>query len=76
MQTVTFLKKYKPRYALISKYYDSPQAASAKFEGKVDQGIMDRRMKVIEGEMQQAGVICNLDGSDFMQERFQRVNKR
>lgn len=76
METVGFLKKYRPTYALVSKYYDAPGALSSKMNGKNDDNTMNKRLKLIENEMKKAGIVYNIDGSDFMQNRFLRINKK
>jgi tRNA A37 methylthiotransferase MiaB len=74
METVNFLRKYKPAYALVSKYYDAPGAPASNMENKIDNDTMNRRLKIIEDEMKNTGIVYNIDGADFMQNRFSRIN--
>lgn len=75
-ETVNFLKKYRPTYALVSKYYDAPAALSSKMCNKNDDNTINDRLKYIEGEMKKTGIVYNIDGSGFMQDRFLRINKK
>lgn len=75
MGTVNFLRKYKPAYALVSKYYDAPGAPASNMENKIDNDTMNERLKIIEDAMKNAGIVYNIDGADFMQNRFSRINK-
>jgi tRNA A37 methylthiotransferase MiaB len=75
METVNFLRKYKPAYALVSKYYDAPGAPASNMENKIDNDTMNRRLKIIEDAMKNTSIVYNIDGADFMQNRFSRINK-
>lgn len=76
METIDFLRKYKPKYALVSKYYDSPSSQSSKLGSKVDSSTMNRRLKFIENEMKKAGMVYNVDGGDLLQDRLSRINNK
>jgi tRNA A37 methylthiotransferase MiaB len=76
METVGFLRKYKPTYALVSKYYDSPSAPSSKLTNKIDDETVNERLTIIEKEMKDSGIVYNIDGASFMQDRLSRINKK
>ena len=73
--TLEFLKQYRPTYALVSKYYDTPGVASSKMDGKIDKGTMARRLKLIAKEMRGAKMAYNIDGAGLMRDRLRRINK-
>ncbi len=74
METIDFLRVYKPAYALVSKYYDAPGAVSSNRDDKIDDETMNKRLKIIEVELKKAGIVHNIDGTGFMQDRFARIN--
>jgi len=76
METVDFLKKYRPMYALVSKYYDAPTAVSFKIGNKIDNDTIQRRLELIENVMKKIGAVYNIDGADFMQDRLRRINRQ
>ena len=76
VETLDFLKKYKPTYALVSKYYDPPGAPSSKMSDKIDDHTINRRLELIERTMREIGMVYNIDGSSFYKERFSRINKK
>jgi len=76
METVDFLRKYRPTYALVSKYYDTPAASASKMTNKVDDNTINRRLEFIEREMREIGMVYNIDGSDFIKDRLSRINRK
>lgn len=76
METVQFLKRYTPKYALVSKYYDAPGTWAAKMDEKVPDSIMMKRLKTIEKAMKEANMIYNIDGTGIMSDRLERINKQ
>jgi len=74
--TLEFLKRYRPTYALVSKYYDSPNTASSKMNNKVDEDTMARRLELIVKEMDQIGMVYNIEGDEVLQGRLSRINRR
>jgi len=74
--TIEFLKRYRPTYSLVSKYYDSPNAVSSKMDNKVDEDTMDRRLELIIKEMDQIGMVYNIEGAGTLQDRLSRINRR
>ncbi len=74
--TLDLLRRYRPRYALVSKYYDAPTAPSFNLGSKVDAVLMSARLKRIEAELKDAGIIHNIDGASFMQDRLARINRK
>jgi len=73
-ETIRFLLKYRPRYALASSYMEVPQMPSAKIPGRVTNDTIMGRMRRFKKIMQQHHIICNSDGSDRMKERFKKLN--
>lgn len=76
METIGFLRKYRPRYALVSKYYDAPSAPSSKMDNKIDGSTMNKRLELIENEMKEIGMVYNIDGAGFMQDKLSRINRQ
>ncbi|MHB8130901.1 MAG: radical SAM protein [Mobilitalea sp.] len=74
METIDFLRQYKPAYALVSKYYDAPTALSYKMKNKIDDETINRRLKLIESAMKELQMVYNIDGAGFMQDRLRRIN--
>lgn len=73
--TLEFLIRYGPTYALVSKYYDTPNAESSKMNNKVDEDTITRRLELIAKEMDQIGMVYNIEGAGVMQDRLSRINR-
>ncbi|NLF24110.1 MAG: radical SAM protein [Deltaproteobacteria bacterium] len=74
-ETVDFLRTNKPTYALVSMYYDAPNAQASKLADKVDQATMLQRLDLIETVLVANGILYNLDGKGIMKDRLERINK-
>ena len=76
LETVEFMRLYKPRYALISKYCDLEFIPSHKLPNKVNDTIILERIEILSNELNKLGIIHSIDGGDFMEDRFKRINSR
>ena len=76
METLDFLRQYRPNYALVNKYYDPPGAPSSKMDNKVDDDVVNKRLQIIEDEVKAIGMVYNIDGSDFYRDRLARINRK
>lgn len=74
-ETVEFLLRHKVRYVLISKYMETASMPSSALAEKVPPEVASRRVRDLAARLQAAGVICNTEGSDLMEERMERLNK-
>jgi threonylcarbamoyladenosine tRNA methylthiotransferase CDKAL1 len=73
-KTVDLLVKYKPKYALVSKYMESDAAKSSEIYPKVPNDVILARMERIETCMNDAGIICNCDGNELSVDRLRRLD--
>ncbi len=76
LATVDLMETYRPRYALVSKYYDASGAASSQFEDKVSDDVVNARLELLSTRLDRLGIILNLDGAGLMQERMDRINRK
>lgn len=74
-KTIDFLLEYKPQYVLASIYMESPAAPSVGLADKVEHEDSVQRIKTIVGVLNDAGVICNSDGSELIKSRFKTLFK-
>ncbi|MBF0460624.1 MAG: radical SAM protein [Magnetococcales bacterium] len=74
-ETLDILTRYRPQYALVSKYMESLNAPSAKLSDKVDDETVWRRLRRIENLLSDAGIICNCDGSELSTNRIARLKQ-
>jgi tRNA A37 methylthiotransferase MiaB len=73
-ETMRFLLHYRPRYVLASRYMEVPRMPSSKLPDKIPDDVIISRMRRFEAVMRDNNVICNIDESERMKERFQKLN--
>ena len=74
-ETVSFILRYRPRYVLISKFFEARNAPAARLPGKVGAEAMQRRIKRAQCAFQEAGILCNWEGGELIRERLRRLNR-
>ncbi|MBC7907744.1 MAG: radical SAM protein [Rhodospirillaceae bacterium] len=74
-ETVDFLLTYRPKHVLLSQFMDCEDAAAGRLPGKVTPEIMRRRSDMAEARLREAGILCNNEGSELIQERLRRLNQ-
>ncbi len=73
-ETVDFILRHHPKYALCNSYMEAQYAPSAKLPGKVDEETKRERIGVAAAAYKRAGIICNHDGSDLARERLRAMS--
>ena len=74
-ETVAFLLRHRPRHVLLSWFMGCEDAPAARLPNPVPPDVMARRCEEAESRLQAAGILCNKEGGDMIQERLRRLNR-
>jgi len=74
MQTIQFIIAYHPKYVLINKYMETPNAPSAELSPKIDDHTAMQRIFKAENEFKKRGIICNTEQGELLKDRLKRMN--
>ena len=74
-ETLEFLLDHHPRHVLLSQFMGCDDAAAAHLPDHISPEVMGRRSAVAEGRLRDAGILCNSEGSEIIQERLRRLNR-
>ncbi|MBF0169146.1 MAG: radical SAM protein [Alphaproteobacteria bacterium] len=72
--TMDFLLTQKPRYVLMSRFMETSGMAASRLPDKVAEDIANRRLNDGERRLKAAGIICNSEAGNMMEERLKRLN--
>jgi threonylcarbamoyladenosine tRNA methylthiotransferase MtaB len=73
-ETINFILHYHPKYVLINKYMESSGAASASYSDVVSDKIAIARISKAEDCFNEAGIICNSEKGELIQNRLKILN--
>lgn len=73
-ESLSFAVRHRPKYMLVNGFMESPGMPTARFPGKVDPAVRNRRLLEARNRLVAAGIICNCDDSEHARERFQKLN--
>ncbi len=71
-QSINFILRYRPKYVLLSKYMETNIMDSYELVPKITNDITQARINEAVEKFNHDGIICNYDGCDYMQEKFQK----
>lgn len=74
-ETINFLLRYKPRYVLLSMYFESPSTRAAALSDKVPKKIIKKRIIEASQSFEKSGIICNYEGGEIGTDRLNRLNQ-
>jgi tRNA A37 methylthiotransferase MiaB len=72
-ETIDFVLKYRPRYVLLNRYFETPAIPSAALPDKVSLDEVTRRIHEAEKLFGEAGILYSSD--ELMEKRIERVNR-
>lgn len=73
-QTMEFILAWRPRYVLISRYFETRGAPASALPDKVDADTAGQRVAEAGRAFREAGILCNAEGGEVAQERLRRLN--
>jgi tRNA A37 methylthiotransferase MiaB len=73
-ETMSFILKYHPKYVLVSKCMDLKTLPSFYLPDKVSDEVINKRIEKAQKYLTAAGIICNSEDGEVMENRMRRVN--
>lgn len=73
--TMAFLLRHRPKHVLLSWFMDCEDAPAARLPNPVPAAVMARRSEDAEARLRAAGILCNKEGGEIIQERLRRLNR-
>lgn len=75
LETVSVVLRYRLKYVLLSMFFEATNAPAARLPAKVSGDVMLHRVERARRAFQEAGIICNWEGSELFRERLERLNR-
>jgi len=72
-KTIELLLLFKPKYVLISAYLETLKVTSYNYGNKVNQEVINERIRKAVSIFSENNIICNYEGSDLINSRFARL---
>lgn len=74
LATESFVKLHRPAYVLASQYMESPGMPSARLDNHCASDVVKERCSRFFSTLSAAGIICNIERGEIVQERLERLN--
>lgn len=74
-ETLRFVLEMRPKHVLLSRFMDCEDAAAFNLPNKVSDDVIARRSDDARTRIVAAGILCNDEGSELIQERLRRLNQ-
>ena len=75
-ETIEFVKRWAPRYVLLSRYYHTPNAIQPSHLKMLKPDLLNDLMDWAVRELNKKKIITNIEGSNFATERLRRLNSQ